>query len=185
MNAAIILAAGESSRLGHPKQLVAIDGEPLVERTARIAREAGLVPYVVVGAYADEVSAVVGSGKIVRNSRWDEGITTSIVAGLERAVADEALTVTIVPCDLPGLTARDLERLLEGVQEAPIAAAAYERVVGAPATFSKICFDALRSLPDGEGARSLLRSGRWEVTEVAIPAAALDIDTEEDLEALR
>lgn len=185
MNAAIILAAGESSRLGHPKQLVEIDGEPLVVRTARIAIEAGLRPYVVVGANADIVIEVLGDVDVVRNSDWARGINTTIGAGLERAIEHGASSVTVVPCDLPRLHAEDLRRLVAALEDAPIAAASYDGVVGAPASFRAECFDALRALPDGDGAKSLLRDGRRAVAEIPIQAAADDIDTEDDSRAFR
>ena len=84
--AAIIIAAGSSSRLGQPKQLLALDGEMLLQRTVRIAREAGAAPVLVVlGAHREEIEARVDlSGtSIVLNRDWEEGMASSIRAGVE------------------------------------------------------------------------------------------------------
>ncbi len=75
--AAIIVAAGSSSRLGRPKQLVMIDGEPLLQRAIRIAHEAGAAPVVVVlGAHREAIEDAVdfGAALIAVNGEWEEGI---------------------------------------------------------------------------------------------------------------
>ena len=84
--AAIVLAAGASRRLGQPKQLLMLDGETLLARSVRLAREAGAAPVlVVVGAQA----ALIGAGTpvdratVVLNDEWEQGIASSIHAGVK------------------------------------------------------------------------------------------------------
>ena len=83
--AAVVLAAGASTRLGEPKQLVRLGGETLLERAVRVAREAGCSPVmVVVGANYAQVlrESALGDAVPVVNEEWDEGMATSIRLGV-------------------------------------------------------------------------------------------------------
>ena len=85
-SAALVLAAGSSSRLGRPKQLVVVDGEPLLRRTVRIAGEAGFAPiYVVLGAEQEGCRAALAGldVAIVDNPQWSEGMGSSLRQGIE------------------------------------------------------------------------------------------------------
>jgi CTP:molybdopterin cytidylyltransferase MocA len=188
MNVAIILAAGESRRLGTLKQRIEINGIPLVQRAVQTARAAGLVPYVVVGAGAEDVIAAVSHATIIRNESWADGMGTSIAAGVAQAARDSAQTVTILPCDLPRVTADDLTRLVDSVRGLQAAAAQYDGVVGTPACFDSTMFDTIVetcSSDPSQGARTLLRGGEWKIALVPMPSAGFDVDTPEDLDTLR
>src|ERR1700739_1619252 len=92
--AAIIVAAGSSSRLGQPKQLVVVDGETLLQRAIRCVQEAGASPvFVVLGAHRELIGNSIdfGEAKIVANEDWEEGLASSIRVGV-KAVQGEAPT---------------------------------------------------------------------------------------------
>ena len=117
MIAAVILAAGASQRLGEPKQLVRLDGsnsgETLLERSIRIAREAGFAPIiVVVGANYPAILAQssLGDAVPVINDEWPEGMASSIRLGVRtcRLIAGDAEGLVLVACDQPAVTTQHL-----------------------------------------------------------------------------
>jgi CTP:molybdopterin cytidylyltransferase MocA len=190
--AAIILAAGESRRLGQPKQLLAYRGESLLARAIRLADEAGASPVLVVlGAnYATIRAAIDSSNSIpVHNDRWRQGIASSIEAGV-RALslcAPEADGVLLMGCDQPRLTADHLRALIaafEGQAAAVIAASSYAGVQAAPAVFPRATFGGLRALRGDRGARSVIESAPCPVVAREFPGGEVDIDSPEDLAAL-
>lgn len=180
----VVLAAGASSRLGRPKQLVEWRGETLVHRAARLAVESGLGPVrVVTGARAQEVSRAVAPLGVtcVHNPRAEEGIASSIRQGLDGV--DTA--VLVLTCDQPLLTAEHLRALARVWRDtgAPIVASAYEGVMGVPALFSPALLPELLALRGDQGARAVFRGRRVE--PVALEGGGLDVDTEADVERLR
>lgn len=184
--AAVVLAAGRSARLGRPKQLVPIDGEPLVHRAARAALDAGCRPVaVVLGAESDSVGAAVADLPVlpVSNPDWADGVGTSIACGMRAAAAHRPAGCIVLPCDQPGLTARVLagliERFLRG--DAQAVACAYGGTVGAPVLFAPALFDRLAALSGDSGAKRVLR-GCAPLAVVGFPGGELDIDTDADLQ---
>ena len=190
--AAVVLAAGGSSRLGRPKQLVLHEGAPLVVRAARAALATGAEPVVVVlGAHAEAVRTALSAIPItsVVNRQWYQGIGTSVVTGVEaitsRAAAVAAILVMLA--DQPLVDEAALGRLIDawaGSGPHSIAAAAYAYTIGVPAVFGRVHFDELSSLPPAAGAARLLRAPNARVRRVTMPEAAWDIDTPHDLERL-
>lgn len=159
--AAVVLAAGSSSRLGRPKQSVVFEGETLLERATRIAQEV-----------ADEVIVVTRE----TNLDADEGIASSIRAGV--AKAGEA-RILILLCDQPLITAAHLRALIE--VNAPIVATHYSGMDGVPAVFAPEFMMELLSLRGDRGARAVIERHRDELRAVPFENAAVDIDTERDL----
>jgi CTP:molybdopterin cytidylyltransferase MocA len=179
----IILAAGGSTRLGRPKQLVLLDGVPLVARAARTALDARLGPVVVVlGADAEAVAAALGGLDVtlVRNPRWEAGMGTSIAEGVRTAAADRACAaVILMTCDQPHVPARHLIALA-GAWRAGAGDAigsAYGGTVGVPALFARARFGALGSLDPGSGAKALLGG-----PSVPCESCGPDLDRPDDLE---
>src|SRR3974390_2378444 len=115
--AAIIVAAGSSRRLGQPKQLLIVDGEPMLQRAIRIAREAGASPvFVVLGANRGAIGNTVdfSSAVIVVNHEWNEGIASSIRAGVDAVEAKaDAQGVLLMSCDQPRVTKEHLLRMID------------------------------------------------------------------------
>lgn len=190
--AAIIVAAGESRRLGQPKQLLLIDEEPLLQRAIRSAREAGASSvFVVLGAHREliEKSIDFGAAKIVVNNEWQEGIASSVRAGVH-AVQSEAPTaegMLVMSCDQPRVTADHLHRLImmSYAQSAPTAiASTYEGTRGIPAIFPRQAMRDLLALRGDKGARALLMAPPWPVISIPLPGGEVDIDLPEDLAQL-
>lgn len=185
---AVILAAGSSSRLGQPKQLLQYEGRTLVRRAAEAAFAAGCDPVaVVVGAEREKVAAALRdlAVLIVPNEDWQRGLGTSIRAGVARLQEGDALLLLV--CDQPFLSVDLLRQLIAAQQETqkPMAASAYSGTLGVPALFTRACFAQLLSLGDGEGAKALLASRPNEVAQIDFPPGSIDIDTPGDFQALQ
>ncbi|HWW98631.1 MAG TPA: nucleotidyltransferase family protein [Edaphobacter sp.] len=181
--AAVVLAAGASTRLGEPKQLATLGGETLLERAVRVAREAGCLPVVVVvGAEYGQVlgNSVLGDVVTVINDKWEEGMASSIrlgVRALEFAARD-AEGVLLMTCDQPAVTVKHLGRLM---MRAEVKGSRYAGKNGVPAFFPKKYFDKLMKLKGDAGARELLAEARY----VELENGELDVDTVEDLNRAR
>jgi len=188
--AAIVLAAGASRRLGQPKQLLMLDGETLLARSVRLAREAGAAPVlVVVGAQA----ALIGAGTpvdratVVLNDEWEQGIASSIHAGVKGLDAS-ARGVLILACDQPRLSAVHVRGLIEtfaAQSQATIVASAYAGVRGIPAVFPREAFPDLLALRGDKGARSLLMRPPCPLITLPFEGGEVDIDLPGDLTQLR
>ncbi|HUL61253.1 MAG TPA: nucleotidyltransferase family protein [Anaeromyxobacteraceae bacterium] len=183
---AVVLAAGGSTRLGRPKQLLVLGGEPLVRRAARAALEAGLSPVVVVvGAAADGVRAAIAGLPVaaVENAGWAEGIGSSIRAGIAALARAGAPAAAVVLCDQPRLDAAHLARLAATWRAgAAIAASAYGGARGVPAVFDASVFGELASLAGDRGARAVISRDPARVAEVPFPGGEEDVDRPEDWE---
>ena len=179
-----ILAAGASRRLGRAKQLLCWRGKSLVQHALDTAADTGQKPiFLVVGAnQADVVGAVQAEDlTIVPNALWQEGLASSIRSAVEQAQG-RAQALMLLNCDQPQITASALKEMIArfDAAERPLVAAQYNGVVGSPAIFGRIFFGQLLALKGDTGARSILREHEELLTRVDMPAASLDIDTEDD-----
>ena len=181
--AALVVAAGSSSRLGEPKQLVRVAGETLLDRAVRVAGEAGCEPIVVVlGAAAKAVAAGCDLRRawVVVNAGWAEGMGSSIRAGMELVEGFvDVGHVMVLTCDMPRVTAAHLRRLAAEPEE--VVASAYDGRRGVPACFPRVAFAGLLGLRGDAGAREMLRGAR----AVELGEDAMDVDTAADVERLR
>lgn len=186
--AALVLAAGSSSRLGQPKQLLLYEGETLLHRAGRTAVAAGCAPVIVVtGALDAELRAAVADLPIhaVHNPDWAAGMSTSVRAGMSALAQKPGFSgpppaVLLLLCDQPLLTASHLRELLRVQREtgAPAVASAYADTAGVPMAFGPTLFERLRTLSGAGGARQLLATlPPAQVRTVAFPGGALDVDT--------
>ena len=196
---AVVLAAGASSRLGYPKQLVAHEGAPLVRRAAEAARDAGARPVLVVlGAGADAIAPALEAVPGVQvhvHPDWADGLASSLGAGLralaaatraDASGADPCDGVLVTLADQPLVDAGALRRLLDAFAAgARVVAARYADALGAPAVFGREHLGALCALEGDHGAGRWLRAHRALVTAVPMDAAALDVDTPADVARLR
>jgi CTP:molybdopterin cytidylyltransferase MocA len=179
--AAIVLAAGASSRLGSAKQLILLGGETLLERTVRAASEAGLEP--IYGVISAGLLLQAASPRMIPivNHEAMEGMASSIRCGV-RALDDSDASLSgavLLACDQPTVTAEHLKQLALGGDEA--LASAYAGRKGIPAYFPRSHFGELLELRGDIGARDLLKSVRG----VDLAGGELDIDTIEDLKIAR
>ena len=182
---AIVLAGGASTRFGSPKQLVRLDGRPLLHTVVtRAAEVTGNALIVVLGAGAGELAPLLkhSPGSVVVNRQWREGLASSIRAGVARLPATCA-GVLLVLADQAAVTSDDLKRLAGTWRRRPqcIVAALYAGSTGAPAIFPRNTFTELAALRGDSGARQILRRSADRVLRVPMPAAELDLDTPEDL----
>lgn len=184
----LVLAAGASTRLGQPKQLVQIGGRPALHIVlSNAVALAGHAVTVVVGANANQLSYLLSHtpASSVVNRQWGEGLASSLKCGLA-AVPPSADAVMIVLGDQVAVTSDDLRRLLAAWKDQPsiIAAASYQQTMGVPAIFPRAFFSELLQLRGDQGARSVLMRNPDRVVRVPMANAAFDLDTPEDLAAL-
>jgi molybdenum cofactor cytidylyltransferase len=196
---AILLAAGASRRLGQPKQLLMYNGETLLARTIRLANEAGAAQvFAVLGAHAEKIRASIASDNatVVVNDDWEQGIASSIHAGLHALDADAPNVLNqdvaiqgalILGCDQPRLTAEHLRALIETFTTqatSTIVASAYAGVHGVPAVFPRAAFPHLLALRGDKGARALLLHPPCPLIAVPFTGGEADIDEPDDLALL-
>ncbi len=186
---AIVLAAGRSSRLGTPKQLLDFGGQPLVRHAAEVALASGCRPVVVVLGSLGSRIALVLDGLPVRiavNARWGEGMGTSIQTGLAALAGDNLDGVILTVGDQPLVTAEHLDALIarQAATGCPVVAAEYAGTVGIPVLFMSPMFGQLRALPPDQGCKSVILANRTSGAFLACPEAEHDIDTPEDLAIL-
>jgi molybdenum cofactor cytidylyltransferase len=178
----LILAAGSSSRLGRPKQLVPFGGTTLIEHAVQIAKEAGAREVIVVlGADADKVEPLLQGVLPVVNPRWEAGMGSSISCGM-RSLSQDSKAVIITVCDQPKVTAEHLRKLANEIlnSQASIAASSYAGVLGVPAAFGSSLFPELGALRGDKGARDLIRRTS-DVAAVELVGGERDIDVPADV----
>jgi molybdenum cofactor cytidylyltransferase len=187
--AAMVLAAGASSRLGQPKQLLRHAGETLLNRAVRLANEAGAEPVLaVLGAHAARIQAAVSLQKTITvfNTQWEMGMATSIHAGLHalEQIEPGVAGVMILSCDQPRLGAAHLRALIESFvaqAESAIVASAYAGIHGVPAVFPRLVFQELFAFRGDQGARALLLRPRCPLIALPFAGGEVDIDEPGDL----
>jgi molybdenum cofactor cytidylyltransferase len=186
----ILLAAGKSSRLGMPKQLLLHDGATLIKRAATIALEITNNVVVVTGAETEKLEKELRSLplQIIHNTAFEEGIASSIRIGItSSAVFFGGLRgVIFIVCDQPYLSASVLRKLLEtSVQtNKGIVACAYADTLGIPVLFQSEYFDRLLNLKGDVGAKTIIQESPEDVATVDFPLGNVDIDTMQDYENL-
>lgn len=184
--ATILLAAGEASRYGSPKQLLQIEGVPMVRRAALAAIEAGTRVVAVTGAHRAQVEACLRGLDLTCsfNASWREGMGGSIAHGIGHVLREMPMVSAciVMPADQPGITASDLRRFVAAANAAPrrIIAARYGVITGAPCLFPREYFEELAALCGDRGARVVIKRHADCVDELSVPHAALDIDTAND-----
>lgn len=191
----LVLAAGSSSRLGRPKQLLDYRGRPLLDATLAMARSCGFDQLLVtLGGAGDDVRAAVDlSGcRIVDNVHHTRGCSSSIVAALDH-VDPRADGLVLLLGDQPGVTPSTVVELMSMTETAtdaagrPVAIAVcrYDDGRGHPFWFSRAVFDELRDLHGDKAVWKMLESGRRPVVELPVDGAVpLDVDTWDDYRRL-
>ena len=184
--AGVLLAAGESKRLGQPKQLLRWHGRALIEHAAQAALDAGLDPVVVViGSRADDMRAALRSTAValVENPRWLEGMSTSLQAGLS-ALPAGAVAAILLLVDQPRVSANHLRALIAAYHTSgrPIIVSAFKGRRASPTLFDRSLFDQLMQISGDAGGRSVIQANPdlVEMIEVENELALIDIDTLED-----
>lgn len=187
----VILAAGESSRMGEPKQLLAYQGTNLLQHTIDTALSLDATPVVVVlGAHAAKIRANLDESRllIAINPDWHEGMGGSLRTGLQTLLDthQDVSTVIFLLCDQPLLSASTLNHLIATHERTgfDIVASEYDGALGVPALFARSMFAELLALRGETGARQIIRAHRDQAVGVAFPDGAIDIDTPADYRSL-
>jgi len=188
--AGLLLAAGGSSRLGRPKQLVEWEGKTLIRRAAEALVGSGCSPvFVVLGAEVDRsLQELAGLDvEMLVNESWQGGMGSSIAFGMSSILTSQPLpdAVLVSLCDQPLITAEKLRPFLDTFRRfgTDVIAAQYDDVTGVPALFSKALFPKLLDLKGDKGAREIIRNSPDAMT-IPLPDAGIDVDRNEDLFSL-
>ena len=188
--AIVILAAGQSKRLGTPKQLLQFNGKSLLKHSVEEALRTNLPVVVVVGANSELIKDELKNFDIIitENKNWQEGMAGSLQLGLTAAnnLKNEIDGIIFMVSDQPFVSTTLLANLLRTQNESclPIAASGYAGRLGTPVLFHKIFFDELMNLSGDSGAKKLIEKNKNLASEVSFPEGVIDIDTVEDYEAL-
>jgi molybdenum cofactor cytidylyltransferase len=191
--AIIVLAAGASTRMGRPKQLLTYGGRTLLRNAAEMAAASLCRPIIVVlGAYADQLQREIDGLPLqqVVNERWTEGMGSSISAGLEALKHCDregaAKAVVLMLCDQPFVTASVINNLVTVFcsNGTGIVASEYGGTVGVPALFGHEYFADLAALSGAVGAKQIIAAHASDVVRVPFPQGATDVDTTEDYRQL-
>ena len=187
----IILAAGSSSRMGKPKQLLEFDGMTLLTRVSKMACQSKLYPVIaVLGANADLIQAHldVPGLDIVLNENWEEGMASSLRKGLfsMNEMHPHVDAVIILVGDQPYINNQHIEQLIDAQDKSglPISACSYAGIMGTPALFHKTIFPELMLLEGDIGAKKIIEKRKQDVATVHFDKGVIDIDTVEDYENL-
>jgi molybdenum cofactor cytidylyltransferase len=190
--AIVVLAAGRSSRLGSPKQLLAFKGKTLLQHAVDAALQTTLRPVVVVvGANGDTMKKEMEGMEVavVDNTSWPEGIASSLRCGLTavQKMKPNVDGIIFMVCDQPYVSASLLNDLINKQRETgkPIVTSNYGEAVGPPSLFYKSLFPELLQLRGDTGARRIIQQHEGEVVTVRFPKGSIDIDTLSDYDTLK
>ena len=186
----LILAAGNSSRLGSPKQLIEFEGQTLIERITETALSISEEILIVLGGNSELIlpklerfNNVIST---IYNPDWKEGMGTSIRIGVEK-LAENSDLIIILLADQPFISKVLLQNMLQSYAKTqnPIVSCIYSNSLGVPILFDKSVFFELLKLNGDKGAKSFLHLYKNRISTIDFPEAIVDIDTLEDVENLK
>ncbi|WP_236001100.1 nucleotidyltransferase family protein [Agrobacterium leguminum] len=189
--AIVILAAGQSSRMGSAHKLLAeFDGMPLIHRSVVVASSCQSHSVIAVTGYRyAEIGAAITDlpVKLVYNAEFSSGMASSLVLGVAAAEADQPDGIMIMLADMPAVTVSDLDALIAAFScceaRSIVRAAAGDRP-GNPVIFPRALYADLKKLTGDKGARELIRSSGFPVADIEIgDGAIIDVDTPDAIEA--
>lgn len=184
----ILLAAGQSTRMGQAKQLLDINGEPLITYTAKklLAVTGNFRLITVLGAQATQIQSALHpiNTDIVVNKDYKKGMGTSLIAALQY-IKDQQLQPTAIllsVCDQPYLTTALLQDILKKHRESPtnIIASRYHENFGVPALIPSHFFSELFTLKADRGAKKIMLQYASELSFIDFPKGNIDLDTPTD-----
>jgi molybdenum cofactor cytidylyltransferase len=189
--AGIVLAAGTSTRMGHNKLFVELEGETLVYRTVRRVADAGLDPViVVVGHESERVRDAIGTlpCRLVLNPDYLRGVNSSLRVGIRAASEAAARAAVVVLGDMPLVTTSMIETLVITYRQSrpPLVISDYDGVNAPPMLYDRCLFDEL-AMSEGQGCgKHVVKRHRHEAQSLSWPAEALtDLDVPEDYERVK
>ena len=188
--AIIILAAGKSSRLGHPKQLLPFKGKSLINHCIKTAKKVSAHVLVITGAERMRIESEIKDDAVlvVHNPEWEEGMASSIRHGLSYLTENlqNITSVILMVCDQPFVSAELLHNLIVEKEKTSksIVASSYSEIAGTPVLFDKSIFPELMELRGDIGARKIITRHKDNLATVAFPLGNVDMDTAEDYRKL-
>jgi len=183
--AAIILAAGGSTRFGSPKQLLEWQGETLINRVINLAKNARLDPVIVVlGSDYERIEENILEKEkliIIKNRDWEVGQSSSLIAGV-RELENLKKSFAVLLCDQPQITGKHIESLVKIYSEndTDIVITEIAGKIIPPVIFSPICISGIDRLKGDSGARSIINDYRNIKYKEKDQRLLMDIDTPED-----
>lgn len=188
----VVLAAGASTRMGTPKQLLQFDGQTFLRRAVSVALGGGCRPVIVVtGAHAAASRENLRELDVqeVENQQWESGIGSSVRVGIKAVIAANPATIAVVLmlCDQPFVTREIIAALVAAHLETgrSIVASRYEGSYGVPALFARAHFAELMALEGAAGAKQIIQSHLPKVHLVGFPKGEIDVDTPDDFARLQ
>lgn len=184
----ILLAAGSSSRLGRPKQLINYQGKTLLQHSIEAAQHSAAdVLIVVLGCNADLIQTHIESKEVsvLVHAHWKDGMSSSMQCGLRHLIETRQVDqVVLMLCDQPFVHQGLLDQLILDKQTSGkgIIACSYAGTVGVPALFDQKYFSELLALKGTEGAKKVILNHQEDTFLVDFPLGAVDLDTEEDVQ---
>ncbi len=186
----IVLAAGSSSRMGRPKQLLEVDGRPMLEAVVAQANSSRLDEVLVVlGANAEEIRTRVelGRARVLINPRHQTGMASSLRAGLA-ALDGQVERAMVILGDQPDISARLIDELLDLQHESglPAAALSFAGLLHPPVVLRRELWEEVMSLEGDVGCRAVIRARPELVASLPVPDRKhpVDVDTPQDYERL-
>jgi len=183
--AAVVLAAGSSSRMGKPKQTLQLEGGPMLERVLQTLRQTKVdMVVVVLGAHASVVRGWVkfGKEKVVVNRRFKAGMSGSLRLGL--AEAEEADAAIVVLGDQPFVSPGTIDRIIDAYvsSRSPVVVPVYHGRRGNPVLFDRSLFPQIRRIRGDVGAKSVVSGNEDKLLQVDVndEGILVDIDTPSD-----
>jgi len=186
--AILILAAGNSTRMGTAKQLLPYKNTTLLGYTIEQAKQSRAnATFCVLGASAEPIKKSIENyeSEIILNPNFNDGLSSSIVAGINEIKNKGFNSVLIILADQPNVNSNYLDELLKTSQQNPlkITASNYNSKIGVPAIFPKNYFNQLLKLEGDKGAKNILNNNKADI--IKMPSFNLtDIDTKEDYQNL-
>ena len=182
----ILLAAGNSARMGQSKQLLKVRDESLLVHSITVAVKSGYRPIVVLGANEKEHRKAIEDLPVdtILNLNWKNGMGGSLKAGLTYLLQNTPLTeaLIVMVCDQPLLTSEHLKKIKEKYQTVGkgIVASGYADTSGVPALFHKSIFPEIMALSDELGAKSIIQKHLTDTITIDFPEGSVDLDTPTD-----
>lgn len=191
MTTCLLLAAGNSSRMGEPKMFLSFKGKTLLQNAIDEIESSAINKLVIVtGCYHQQLTDVLLSQQIdfAENKNWQEGMGTSIQKGVAYIIQQYPNTekIIIAVCDQPYISSSLFNKLIAANTETGknIIASAYNGTAGTPVLFAEKYFEQLLQLKGPHGAKKIILQSPQDIFYVDFPGGATDIDTPEDYKAL-
>lgn len=185
--AIVLLAAGNSSRMGQPKQTMDIGGQTMLGHAVNCAINSQIPNVVVVlGAHLSETENLVRGLPVISvvNADWERGIGKSVKCGVCKAIERNPLLegIMLMVCDQPKISVRHINEMGRlHIIKGPLAVVSeYRGITGLPALFDRSVFSHLLQVDDHWGINELLQKIKSEVISFPFPGGEIDLDTLED-----